>query len=299
MISVKLFIEQALNGIQLGMLLFLMSIGATLVFGVMRVINLAHGAMLTLAAFIAAGTYMVIGSFALSVVIALLGTVIAAAAIEFLVVRHLYMRGHLDQVLATFGITMFINELVVLIWGREPLFMSIPSALSGQVELLPGLFYSIYRLVITGVAVAIGTALYSMLTRTRLGMLVRAGADDRQMVALLGMNIDRIYTFVFLLGALLAAVAGATIGPLLSIQSGLGDPFLILTLVVIVIGGLGSIRGALIASLVVGVLDTAGRILLPQLLGSTTGTAISSMVVYLLMAAVLLVRPQGLFAVRV
>lgn len=298
MVSVRLFLEQALNGIQLGMLLFLMSVGVTLVFGVMRVINLAHGAALTLAAFVAAGSYAVTGSFALSVILALLGTVVAAALIELFIVHKLYTRGHLDQVLATFGVTISINELVVVIWGREPLFMPVPAALSSQVELLPGLIYPTYRLAITAVAVAIGVALYVILTRTRLGMLVRAGADDRQMVALLGTNIDRLYTIVFVLGALLAAMAGVMIGPILSVQSGLGDSILILTLVVIIIGGLGSIRGALVASLLVGVFDTAGRILLPQLLGSTAGAAMANMVVYLLMAAVLLVRPQGLLGAR-
>lgn len=298
MVTFDLFIEQTLNGIQLGMMLFLMSIGVTLVFGVMRVINLAHGAMLTLAASVAAGAYAATDSLLLSVLIAMAGCVVGAIAIEYLVVRKLYTKSHLDQVLATFGVTLFINELIIVLFGREPLFMSVPSMLSGQIEILPGIIYPAYRLVITGAAVAIGLVLYLLLTRTRVGALVRAGADDRQMVALLGSNIDRVYTIVFVLSAVLAAVAGIMIGPLISIQSGLGDPILILALVVIVIGGLGSVRGALVASILVGCLDTAGRILLPQLLGSTAGAAIANMMVYLLMAAVLLVRPQGLFGMR-
>lgn len=298
MVTFDLFIEQTLNGIQLGMMLFLMSIGVTLVFGVMRVINLAHGAMLTLAASVAARVYTATDSLLLSVLIAMAGCVVGAIAIEYLVVRKLYTKSHLDQVLATFGITLFINELVIVLFGREPLFMSVPSMLSGQIEILPGIIYPAYRLVITGASVAIGLVLYLLLTRTRVGALVRAGADDRQMVALLGSNIDRVYTIVFVLSAVLAAVAGIMIGPLISIQSGLGDPILILALVVIVIGGLGSVHGALVASVLVGCLDTAGRILLPQLLGSTAGAAIANMMVYLVMAAVLLVRPQGLFGMR-
>ena len=296
--TLDLFIEQALNGIQLGMLLFLMSIGVTLVFGVMRVINLAHGAMLTLAASVAAGAYAATNSLALSVLIALIGCIVGALAIEYLVVRKLYTKSHLDQVLATFGITLFVNELIIVLFGREPLFMPLPPVLSGQVEILPSIIYPAYRLAITGATVVIGLMVYLLLTRTRMGALVRAGADDRQMVALLGSNIDRVYTAVFVLSAVLAAVAGIMIGPLISIQSGLGDPILILALVVIVIGGLGSVRGALVASILVGCLDTAGRIFLPQLLGSTAGAAIANMMVYLLMAAVLLVRPQGLFSSR-
>jgi branched-chain amino acid transport system permease protein len=252
--------------------------------------------MFTLAAFIAAGTLAGSGSFALAVIAAVLGTMASAAVIERTVVRRLYDRGHLDQVLATFGVTMFINELVIVIWGREPLFMSVPAALSGQLEIVPGLFYSAYRLLTSAVAIAIGAGLYILLARTRLGMLVRAGADDRQMVASLGVDIDRLYLIVFVLGAGLAAVAAVMISPLLSVQSGLGDSILILTLVVVVIGGLGSIRGALAASLAVGVFDTIGRIAMPAIVGSSAGAALASMLVYLLMALVLLLRPYGLFA---
>lgn len=291
-----LLLEQALNGLQLGMLLFLMSIGVTLVFGVMRIINLAHGAMFTLAAFIAAGTFAASESFVLAIATALLGTMAGAALVERTVVRRLYRHSHLDQVLATFGVTMFVNELVVVIWGREPLFMSVPAALSGQIEIVPGLSYSTYRLATSAIAIVIGYGLYVLLTRTRLGMLVRAGADDRHMVASLGVDIDRLYLVVFVLGAGLAAVAAVMISPLLSIQSGLGDSILILTLVVVVIGGLGSIRGALIASLAVGVFDTAGRIVMPMIVGSAAGAALASMLVYLIMALLLLVRPYGLFA---
>jgi len=291
-----LFVEQVLNGLQFGMLLFLMSIGVTLVFGVMRVINLAHGAVFTLAAFIAAGTFAATQSFAAAVTAALAGALIGAALIEIVVIRALYEHGHLDQVLATFGVTMFINELVVVIWGREPLFMPVPATLAGHVELVPGLVYPVYRLAISAVAVAIGVALYLLLTRTRLGMLVRAGADDRQMVASLGSNVDALYLIVFVLGAGLAAIAAVMISPLLSVQSGLGDSILILTLVVVVIGGLGSIRGALVASLALGVFDTAGRIAMPMLVGSTAGNALANMLVYLIMALLLLVRPAGLFS---
>lgn len=290
------FIEQTLNGIQFGMLLFLMSVGVTLVFGVMRIINLAHGATFTLAAFIAAGTFAETGSFVAAIGATLIGTMAAAALIEVTVIRRLYERSHLDQVLATFGITIALNEFTVVLWGREPLFMSVPLALSGHVEIVPGLNYPTYRLAISVVAICVGIGLYFMLTRTRLGMLVRAGADDRQMVASLGTNIDGLYMAVFVLGAALAAVAAVMISPLVSVQSGLGDPILILTLVVVVIGSLGSIRGALVASLMVGVFDTAGRILMPMIVGSAAGNALANMLVYLMMASVLIVRPLGLFA---
>jgi branched-chain amino acid transport system permease protein len=222
--------------------------------------------------------------------------IVVAGLIEAGVIRGLYRRDHLDQVLATFGVTMFINELVVVIWGREPLFMPVPEFLSGQVELLPGLLYPTYRLAISAIAILIGVALYFLMARTRVGMLVRAGADDRQMVASLGTNVDRLYLFVFVLGAVLAAIAAVMIAPLLSVQSGLGDSILILTLVVVVIGGIGSIRGALVASLAVGIFDTAGRVAIPIIIGSAAGSALANMLVYLMMALLLLFRPLGLFS---
>lgn len=296
--SFPLFLEQAFNGLQFGMLLFLMAAGVTLVFGVMQIINLAHGAMFMLGAFFAAVLYEATGSFPLSVLLALAGVVVVAIAVEVAVIRPLYGRGHLDQVLATFGLSLIFNEVAVILWGRAPLFMEIPEFLSGEVEIVPGSPYPAYRLAITAVALLVGGALYALIAWTRVGMLIRAGANDRGMVAALGVDIVTLNTLVFALGALLAGLAGLMTGPLLSIQSGMGEPILILTLVVIIVGGIGSIRGAFVAALIVGLIDTFGRILLPQIVGGSAGNALANMMVYLLMAAVLLWRPTGLLPAR-
>lgn len=286
-------LEQLLNGIQLGMLLFLMAVGVTLVFGVMRVINLAHGTMFMLAGYFSAAAYRASGSFAMALLAALAGVVAVALVLEIAIVRPLYRRAHLDQLLATFGVTLFLNELVIVIWGREPVFMRVPDFLSGQIEIIPGVPYPSYRLAIAAVAMLAGGALYWLLARTRSGMLIRAGADNRSMVAQLGVNVGALYSFVFALGAGLAGLAGLMIGPLVSMQPGMGDPVLILTLTVVTIGGIGSLRGALLASLLVGLLDTFGRILMPPLFGPA-GNALANMLVYVLMAAVLVWRPAGL-----
>ena len=293
--SPAIILEQLFNGIQFGMLLFLMAVGVTLVFGVMRLINLAHGAMFMMAGYLSAAAYRATGSFLASVAAALVGVMAIAALLEVSVIRPLYRRDRLDQLLATFGVTIFLNELVILIWGREPVFMQVPSFLSGQIELYPGLHYPAYRIAITTVAALAGATLYWLLTRTRAGMLIRAGADNRSMVAELGVNIAALYTFVFALGAVLAGLAGVMIGPLVSMQSGMGDPVLILTLTIITIGGVGSIRGALIASILVGILDTFGRLVMPQLFGAA-GNALANMLVYMVMAAVLVWMPAGLLS---
>ncbi|MBI5911747.1 MAG: branched-chain amino acid ABC transporter permease [Betaproteobacteria bacterium] len=272
---------------------FLVAVGVTLVFGVMRLINFAHGAMFMVAGYFSAAAYRVTGSFLASVVIALAGVMVTAVVLEVAIIRPLYRRGHLDQLLATFGVTIFLNELVVVIWGRDPIFMQIPTFLSGQIEMFPGVPYPMYRIAITVVAALAGLALYWLLSRTRVGMLIRAGADNRSMVAELGANIVVLYTFIFALGAVLAGLAGLMIGPLVSMQPGMGDPVLILALTVVAIGGVGSIRGALLASLLVGILDTFGRILMPQVFGAA-GNALANMLVYVVMAAVLIWRPAGL-----
>lgn len=286
-------LEQLFNGIQLGMLLFLMAVGVTLVFGVMRLINLAHGAMFMVAGYLSAAAYRATGSLSASMVAALAGIMAIAVLLEVAIIRPLYRRDHLDQLLATFGVTIFLNELVIVIWGREPVFMQIPAFLSGHFELFPGLHYPAYRIAITMVAALAGAVLYWLLTRTRVGMLIRAGADNRGMVAELGVNIGMLYTFIFGLGAVLAGLAGVMIGPLVSMQPGMGDPVLILTLTIITIGGVGSIRGALLASMLVGILDTFGRILMPQMFGAA-GNALANMLVYVVMAGVLVWRPAGL-----
>lgn len=293
--SSYLLLEQVLNGVQLGMLLFLMAVGVTLVFGVMDVVNLSHGSLYMMGGFFLAQAIVWSDSFYLGALLSALGVILVAIVVEILIIRPLYSRGHLEQVLATFGLILFFNEVVVMIWGRAPLFISTPAELSGQVELIPGAPYPTYRLAITAVAVLLGAAVYAILRWTRIGMLVRAGAEKRQMVELLGVNIAFLYTAVFAFGAFLAAVAGMAAAPLVTVETGIGEPVLILTLVVVIIGGIGSVKGALYAALLVGLVDTFGRVLLPELVGPGTGNALANMSVYILMAAILYFRPSGLF----
>ena len=298
-----LFIEQLLNGLQLGVMLFLMSAGLTLVFGIMGVINLAHGSFYMVGAYVAATVMQQSGSFLLGLLAALPAAALVGMVVEALVLRRLYTRDHLDQVLATFGLILFFNELTRIIWGRQPLFMDVPEWLSGTVELIPGAPYPSYRIAVIAMGVLVALFLYLLFTRTRLGMQIRAGAANREMVAALGVNIKILYTLVFGLGAMLAGLAGVMAGPILAVESGMGESILILTFVVIVIGGIGSIRGALIAALLVGMVDTLGRAFLPGLfrlflpLAQADGVAASlaSMSVYILMAMILIWRPQGLF----
>lgn len=303
--SATLLLVQLLNGLQYGVLLFLLAAGLTLVFGIMSFVNLAHGSLYMVGAYAAALTYAGTGSFALS----LLGAMVAALAVgvllEVSIVSRLYRRDHLDHVLATFGLVMFFNELVRLIWGPQPLFVQVPAVLSGTVDLF-GFSYPSYRfaIIVVGLLVAFGS--HWLIHRTRVGMLIRAGAQNPQLVGALGVNIGLLNAMLFGVGAMLAGIAGAMAGPLLSVQSGMGEPVLITTLVVIVIGGIGSVNGALYAALIVGVVDTLGRVFLPMLLrqvaersvADAAGPALASMLVYLLMALVLALRPQGLFPAR-
>lgn len=298
-----LFLEQLLNGLQFGVMLFLLAAGLTLIFGIMGVINLAHGSIYMIGAY--AGTWAAAetGSFWLGIPAALAAAAIAGIAIEFLVVRRLYTRDHLDQVLATFALILIFNQTITILFGRQPLFVSMPPGLDGSVELLPGLFYPVYRLAIIVVGLLVAAGLYMLINRTRIGMLVRAGSTNREMVRALGVDVRLLYTLVFGLGALLAGLAGFMAGPILAVQVGMGEQILITTFVVVVIGGVGSIRGAFFASLVLGVVDTSLRAYLPGLLrhvmvgpeADALGAGISSMGIYLLMALVLLVRPKGLF----
>lgn len=294
--TLGLFVEQLFNGVQFGLLLFLMAVGVTLVFGIMRVINLAHGSLFMVGGYLLVAAYAATGSYWLSVPLAIVGVVIVGAIVEIVVLRPLYHRGHLDQVLATFGLTMFFNEGVMVIWGREPLNIAIPAQLSGYVTLFPGVNYPVYRLAITGAALACGAFLYYMMGHTRLGALIRAGSDKRDIVEALGVNIGLLYTAVFGLGAALAGIAGMATGPLLSVEAGMGDPVLILTLVAVVIGGSGSTKGALAGSLILGVFDTFTRVMLPQIVGVTAGSALVGMADYVLMAGVLVYSRTGLFA---
>jgi branched-chain amino acid transport system permease protein len=301
-----LLVEQTLNGLQFGVTLFLMAAGLTLVFGIMNMVNLAHGSMYMVGAYLAVAAIQWTGSYMLGVVLALAGTLAVGVVTELVALRTLYERDHLDQVLATFGLILFFNELVAIVWGRVALFSDVPQSLSGQIELVTNLHYPVYRLTIIVVGLLVALLLWYVVTRTRLGMLIRAGASNRTMVAALGVNIRLLYTIVFGFGATLAGLAGIMAGPIYAVQPGMGELILIQVFVVIVIGGIGSIRGALAGALIVGMVDTMGRAFLKPLLGAVisptaaeaAGPALASMLIYLLMAAVLALRPEGLFPVR-
>lgn len=303
--SSTLLIAQLLNGLQYGVLLFLLAAGLTLVFGIMSFVNLAHGSLYMVGAYVAATVLNTTGSFTLAVLGALAGTLLLGLLLEWVAVSRLYQRDHLDHVLATFGLVLFFNELARMIWGPQPYFMQIPDSLGGTVDLL-GFTYPAYRFAIIAIGILVAVGSYVLIHKTRIGMLIRAGAVNPTMVAALGVNIGLLNAMLFALGAMLAGLAGAMAGPILSVQSGMGEPVLITTLVVIVIGGIGSVGGAFYAALIVGVVDTLGRAFLPVVLRQFTersfaaaaGPALASMLVYLLMAAVLAWRPQGLFPAK-
>jgi branched-chain amino acid transport system permease protein len=298
-----LVVEQFLNGLQFGLLLFLLAAGLTLVFGIMDFVNLAHGSLYMMGAYFAATFAAWTGSFVLGALLALAATLALGIVLEFTTLRHLYGRDHLDHVLATFGLILFFNEAVRLIWGPAGLALPLPSWLTVPVTILPGIHYPAYRLAIIVVALSVALLLYLGVMRTRIGMLIRAGASNREMIGALGINIKLLYTLVFGLGAALAGLAGLMQAPILTVQIGMGENILILAFVVIVIGGIGSIRGAFIAAIMIGLIDTMGRAFLPDLLrhvlssaaASTAAPAMSSMMIYLLMAIVLVARPEGLF----
>jgi branched-chain amino acid transport system permease protein len=297
------FFEQFLNGIQLGMLLFLLAAGLTLIFGIMDLVNLAHGSLYMLGAYFAASFAEWTDSFLLGAILALAATALVGMALEVVAIRRLYGRNHLDHVLGTFGLLLFFNELVRLIWGPAGMTLSLPPEMLNAIEVVPGLFYPLYRLMIIAVTLAVAVLMYFLIMRTRLGMLIRAGASNREMVGALGVNIKLLYTLVFGLGAALAGFAGLMQAPILTVQIGMGENILIAAFVVVTIGGIGSIRGAFVASLLVGLADTVGRAFVPDLLraflsesaSSSLGRALSSMTIYLVMALVLIVRPEGLF----
>jgi branched-chain amino acid transport system permease protein len=296
-------IEQGLNGIQLGMLLFLLAAGLTLIFGIMDLVNLAHGSLYMLGAYFAATFVLATGSFLAGIALGLVATFIAGVVMEVIAVRPLYGRDHLDHVLGTFGLLIFFNELVRLIWGPEGLTILLPSEMLTAVQVLPGVYYPLYRLIIIAATLAVALLLYVVVMRTRIGMLIRAGASNREMVGALGVNIKLLYTLVFGLGAALAGFAGMMQAPIGYVQIGMGENILILAFVVIIIGGIGSIRGAFVAAILVGMIDTMGRVFLPDLIrhfvsysaGASAGPALSSMLIYALMAAILILRPEGLF----
>ncbi len=301
-----LLLEQTLNGVQFGIFLFLIAAGLTLVFGIMDFVNLAHGSLYMIGAYVAATTVQYTGSFFVAFLVMVPAMMLVGVIVEIVVVRSLYARDHLAHVLATFGLILFFNELIRVVWGPTALLMDIPAIFHGWVEIVPGAPYPIYRVVIIFAGLIVAALLYLFITRTRLGMLIRAGASNREMASALGVNIGVLNTLVFGLGAVLAGFAGLMAGPLLSVEPGMGEPMLILAFVCIVIGGIGSIRGAFVAAMLVGIVETLGRSIIPFALGSvlpvnaaqTAGPALASMAIYILMAAVLFFRPQGLFPAR-
>ena len=304
--TLSLLIVQLLNGLQFGVLLFLVAAGLALVFGVMDFINLAHGVQYMLGAYLAVTFVSLTGSFLLGLVLALATALLLGLALEFLVFRHLYERDHLDQVLATFGLILLLNQAVKMIWGAAPLSVPVPEFLSGNVRLMDGILYPVYRFALIAAGLGVGALLWFVVEKTRAGMLLRAGASNAPMVSALGVDIRKLFMVVFAFGTMLAGFAGAMAAPLLSVEPGMGDTVLILAFVVIVVGGIGSIRGAFVGALIVGLVDTLGRSSMNDLLrlfmapasARATGAALSSMLIYLVMAAVLFVRPEGLLPAK-
>ena len=301
--STILLIEQVLNGVQFGVMLFLMAAGLTLIFGVMGLINLAHGSLYMIGAFAAAAVAGWTGSFLLALAASLVVAAGVGAIVELVVIRRLYNRDHLDQVLATFALILIFSEGTRWMFGSFPLFLDVPASLSGPITLPGGIQYPLYRLAIILIGLVVAAGLFILISHTRIGIRIRAGESDREMIAALGVDISKLYTLVFALGAALAGFAGALVGAIQSVQVGMGEPVLILAFVVIVIGGIGSIKGALIGALLVGLTDTLGRFLLPILFANfmepasatTVGSSLASMLIYILMAGVLLFKPTGLF----
>ena len=301
--SLILLIEQVLNGLQFGVMLFLMAAGLTLIFGVMGLINLAHGSLYMIGAFAAAAVAGWTGSFVLALMASLIAAAMFGALMELTIIRRLYGRDHLDQVLATFALILVFSEATRWVFGSFPLFLDTPDALSGTVILPGGIEYSLYRLTIILIGLGVAAALFLLISKTRVGMRIRAGENDREMIGALGVDISVLYTLVFALGAALAGLSGALVGAIQSVEVGMGEPVLILAFVVIVIGGIGSIKGALAGAVLVGLTDTLGRTLLPVIFGafmepsaaSSVGSALASMLIYILMAGVLLFKPTGLF----
>ena len=305
--SLVLIAEQILNGLQFGIMLFLMSAGLTLIFGVMGLINLAHGSLYMIGAFIAAAVASATGSFILALIAALSAAALAGAIVEMTIIRKLYNRDHLDQVLATFALILIFSEGTRWVFGSFPLYLDVPAYLQGAVTLPGGIQYPLYRITLIVFGLIIGAGLGLLITKTRIGVQIRAGENDREMVSALGVNISKLYTFVFALGAALAGLAGALVGAIQSVEVGMGEPVLILAFVVIVIGGIGSVKGALIGSILVGLTDTLGGIFLPKLFGlfmdlataTNVGSSIASMSIYILMSIILVWRPTGLFGQKI
>ena len=301
--TIALLIEQALNGVQFGMMLFLMAAGLTLIFGVMGLINLAHGSFYMIGAFAAASVAGLLGSFWLALLASLIFAAIAGLIVEITIIRRLYQRDHLDQVLATFGLILIFSEGVRWIFGAFPLYLDVPKVFQGSLEITSSFLYSRYRLFLISIGLILALGLFLLINKTNLGIKIRAGQNDREMISALGVDITKLYSLVFAIGAALAGLAGALVGTIQSVEVGMGEPVLILAFVIIVIGGIGSIKGALVASIAVGLIDTLGRFLVPWVLkfflesaaATSIGSSIASMLIYIFMAFVLIFRPTGLY----
>lgn len=280
------FLIQTLNGVQYGFLLFLVASGLTLIFGIMGVINLAHGSFYMIGAYLAFWLQRTTGNFAAALAVGLVVSVALGWLVERLLIRRLYLRDHLYQVLLTYGLILILNEGQRLIWGNDVHGLPMPAALAGSIRLTDAQAYPVYRLFMSACCIAVAAGMYLVIQRTRLGMAIRAGASNREMVEALGLDIDRLFAIVFSLGAALAALAGMLSAPISSVYPGMGEQILIFSFVVVVIGGIGSIKGALTGAMLIGLADTFGRVLWPDLAGLT---------IYALMALVLIWRPQGLF----
>ena len=305
--DLSLFVVQFLNGMQLGILLFLLASGLTLTFGIMDFVNLAHGAFYMVGAFICATLTFATGSFLLGVLLAIPLVAIVGLATEWIVVRHLYPRDHLEHVLATFGLILVFDTLVQIIWGPEGIAVPLPKWLDGQVTLPGDIVFPTFRLLIIGAGLLIAFGLYYLVNHTRLGMLIRAGASNRTMVGALGIDIKTLFSGVFALGAALAGIAGMLISPITEASIGMGNEIIITAFVVIIIGGIGSMKGAFVAALLIGLIDTMGRSFLDDIFkvvmsteaAETAAPAISAMLIYIMMAIILALRPQGLFPPKV
>ena len=304
--TLLLFLEQLFNGVQFGVTLFLIAAGLTLILGIMDFVFLAHGSQVMIGAYFAASLTILTGNFFLGILLAIPLTFLSGYILEYVLIRHLYRRDHMDQVLATFGLILFFNELIRIGFGPAALFSDLPPSLSGFVYILPDTPYPMFRMIVIVVGLACALGIHFLVSHTKMGAMVRAGANNEAMTAALGINIKILFRLIFATGACLAGIAGMMLGPLTSVQPGMGEPLLILSLVVIIIGGIGSVRGAFIAAIIVGLVDTLGRVFLPSILrlffeqatADGAGPALASMLVYILMAVVLIFRPTGLFPAK-
>jgi len=292
------FLIQLLNGVQYGLLLFLVSSGLTLVFGIMGIINIAHGSFYMIGAYLAWSLTGAIGNFWLAIPAGIVITVLIGMLLEWLVIRWLYNRDHLYQVLLTYGLILVFEELRSVLWGDDVRGVNIPQILAASIPLTENQSYPVYRLAISAVCLVVAVLMYWVIQRTRLGMMIRAGASNREMVQSLGINIHIVYRVVFAAGLTLAALAGMIAAPVSAVFPGMGNHVLIICFVVVVIGGMGSVKGALIASLLIGLVDTFGKVVTLEIGGVKLLPELSSMTVYVLMAAILLWRPEGLFGKR-